>query len=308
MAKTSKSKDEEAGVVAPQECFVIMPISDPDGYEAGHFKRVYDLIFEPACRKAGFIPKRADEVKETNLIQLDILKRILSAPMALCDLSTRNPNVLFELGIRQAFDKPVTLVQEQGTPRIFDISQIRALDYRSDLRADHVPGDTSRIADTLRATFEASERGDGVNSIVRLLSLESAASIPSPEDVSEHPLLERILVEVQAMRFEERLDHEYRRSGPQVFRELGALENELELIESEVFQIERRYHADGQLGAAARTQLRNFLNTWRTISTRLNPELFHPRLRSTLHPYTQRADALRRKIVELLDVARSPGT
>ena len=45
----------------------------------------------------------------------------------------KNPNVLFELGIRQAFDLPVVLIQEENTPRIFDISSINTLDYRKEL-------------------------------------------------------------------------------------------------------------------------------------------------------------------------------
>ncbi len=97
---------------AAEQCFVIMPISDPPDYESGHFRRVYEDLFEPACRNAGYHSIRADDVRETNLIHVDILKRLLESPMAICDLSTQNPNVLFELGFRQAFDKPVLLVLE----------------------------------------------------------------------------------------------------------------------------------------------------------------------------------------------------
>ena len=81
-------------------CFVIMPISDCEGYESGHFLRVYEDIIKPAVERSGYTPQRADETKNSNLIQLDILKKLIDAPIAICDLSTRNPNVLFELGIR----------------------------------------------------------------------------------------------------------------------------------------------------------------------------------------------------------------
>ena len=118
----------------PLDCFVIMPISDPDGYEVDHFRRVYEDLFVPACEKAGFRAVRADATAQSNLIHLDILQKLINSPMVLCDLSARNPNVLFELGIRQAFDKPTVLVQETGTPRIFDISPLRIIDYRPGLR------------------------------------------------------------------------------------------------------------------------------------------------------------------------------
>jgi len=34
-----------------KDCFIIMPISDIDGYDKGHFSRVYDDIIKPAVEK-----------------------------------------------------------------------------------------------------------------------------------------------------------------------------------------------------------------------------------------------------------------
>ncbi len=110
-------------------CFVIMPISDVDGYDVGHFGRVYEFIIKPACKNTGFKPVRADEVQVTNYIVVDILRRILDADMVVCDLSGRNANVLYELGIRQAFNRPVTLIRDSRTPTIFDIQGLRDLEY-----------------------------------------------------------------------------------------------------------------------------------------------------------------------------------
>ena len=74
-----------------KDCFVIMPISDADGYEKGRFLRVYEDIVKPAVEAADFTSRRADEVKETNFIHLDILKKLIDAPIAICDLSSREP-------------------------------------------------------------------------------------------------------------------------------------------------------------------------------------------------------------------------
>ena len=80
-----------------KKCFIIMPISDQDGYEKGHFNRVYKHIVQPACEKAGFVPIRADDENKTNYIVIDIIKKIIEADIVLCDLSAKNPNVLYEL-------------------------------------------------------------------------------------------------------------------------------------------------------------------------------------------------------------------
>lgn len=162
-----------------KDCFVIMPISDCDGYDSGHFTRVYEDIVKPAVEKADFVPRRADEVKETNFIHLDILKKLIDAPIAICDLSTRNPNVLFELGIRQAFDKPVVLIQEKGTPKIFDIAPLRYLEYSKEMKYHDVLKSQKELTDSILATKAAEGDSGNINSIVKLMALSSPASIPN---------------------------------------------------------------------------------------------------------------------------------
>ena len=162
-----------------KNCFVIMPIADCDGYEKGHFAHVYDDIIKPAIDKTEFTAIRADEVKETNFIHLDILKKLIDAPIAVCDLSTRNPNVLFELGIRQAFDKPVVLIQEKGTPKIFDIAPLRYLEYSKEMKYHEVLESQKSLQEAIEATKAAEGDSGNINSIVKLMALSSPAIIPN---------------------------------------------------------------------------------------------------------------------------------
>ena len=168
------------------ECFVIMPISNPDGYQKGHFKHVYDDIIAPACKLAGYDVFRADDQKSTNLIHLDILNKLIEAPLVICDLSSRNPNVLFELGIRQAFDKPVVLIQEEGTEKIFDISPLRILDYSRDMKYHEVIKSQQDISDTITETIKNTTEINHINSIVSLLAINKPALIPEIENGKEN--------------------------------------------------------------------------------------------------------------------------
>lgn len=177
-----------------------MPIADPENYDKGHFRKVYEDIFKVACVKADFNPVRADEVKQTNLIHLDILQKLIDSPMAICDLSNRNPNVLFELGLRQAFDKPTVLVQEIGTPKIFDISPMRYTEYRKELKYREVLEDQDFIADALKATKQATDNGEGVNSIISLLSLSSPASLKDVTDNDAAKMLQIVMSEMNDLR------------------------------------------------------------------------------------------------------------
>lgn len=198
MAKSAE-KREEIQATKP-DCFVIMPIADPDGYDKGHFTKVYEDIFKPACDAAGYKPVRADEVKQTNLIHLDILQKLIESPMAICDLSSRNPNVLFELGLRQAFDKPTVLVQEVGTAKIFDIAPLRYTEYRRELRYRDVLEDQSTISQALGATQEATIKGEGVNSIVSILSLARPATLKEVTEGDSSGLLQLVRAEMSELR------------------------------------------------------------------------------------------------------------
>lgn len=187
----------------PEECFIIMPISDQPNYDSGHFSKVYEDIFKPACLEAGYEPRRADDVKQSNLIHLDILKRVVNSPMAICDLSGRNPNVLFELGLRQAFDKPTILVKDLDTPEIFDIAPIRYTTYRRELRYREVLFDQKAITEAIRSTRDEAGKSDNVNSLIRLLELSSPATTqPIGGESEPRELFQILMAEISQLKRE----------------------------------------------------------------------------------------------------------
>jgi hypothetical protein len=169
-----------------KKCFIIMPISDQDGYEKGHFLRVYNHLIKPACERAGFIPIRADDENKTNYIVIDIIKKIIEADIVLCDLSAKNPNVLYELGLRQAFNKKSVLIKDIKTNRIFDIQGLRTIDYDDKLRVDEVENSITSIAKSLVETYESDS--DDINSLIQLLAIKPAV-IPSNVEISKESSL-----------------------------------------------------------------------------------------------------------------------
>lgn len=167
---------KELGKSRKKRCFVIMPISDVNDYETGHFSRVYDYLIKPACDKAGFEAVRADKNQKSDFIVIDIVKQIVESDMAICDLSARNPNVFYELGIRQAFDLKTVLIKDERTARAFDISGIRTIEYSSTLRVDEVEKSVDEISKSILATYEQKEK-DG-NSLIQLLAVKGPAKLP----------------------------------------------------------------------------------------------------------------------------------
>lgn len=166
-----------------KKCFVIMPISDVEGYDKGHFDRVYNYIVVPVCRQAGYEAFRADGTSKTNVIIIDILRNVVNCDMAICDLSARNPNVFYELGFRQAFNKKTVLMKDERTDRPFDISSIRSLNYDSSLRIDLVDKAIKELSKALLETHSMTE--DEPNSLLKLLSIDNPAKLPKKHELSD---------------------------------------------------------------------------------------------------------------------------
>ena len=185
----NKKKDKE------KVCFIIMPISDQEGYDKGHFKRVYEHIIKPACESAGFKPVRADDEVKTNYIVIDIIKKIIESDMVLCDLSSKNANVFYELGIRQAFNKKAVLIKDIKTGRVFDIQGLRAIDYDESLRIDSVEKNIQEISNTLKETYEYD--GDDINSLIQLLSIQPAKLSDSFELSNDSSIILKAIDEIK---------------------------------------------------------------------------------------------------------------
>lgn len=120
-----------------QICGIIMPISPSDDeHTASHWEEVKDVITE-AIERADCKAQPVWEGGAHDIIQAKILQNIYENPIVVCDLSTRNPNVMLEIGMRLTTKKPTLLIAEDQTPLPFDTGIIhtefysRRLDYRA---------------------------------------------------------------------------------------------------------------------------------------------------------------------------------
>ena len=110
-------------VQATDSCFVMMPFADPLG---GYYATVY----QPAIEKAKLKAVRADaEIFGTGKIIDQIWAGIHSARVLVAELTGRNPNVLYELGLAHALRKPVVLVSSNEDDVPFDVRHVRVIYY-----------------------------------------------------------------------------------------------------------------------------------------------------------------------------------
>jgi len=79
---------------------------------------------------AGLSPVRADnEIFGTGKIMDQIWSGIHSAKVLVAELTNRNPNVFYELGLAHALQKPVVLVSSNEVDVPFDLKHIRVIYY-----------------------------------------------------------------------------------------------------------------------------------------------------------------------------------
>lgn len=100
---------------------VMMPFGDG-------FGDVYQAI-KAACLKTPLPAKRADEVWNISVLVNDILELINHSAVVICDLTGRNENVFYELGIAHAWGRPVIPITQKAEDVPFDLRHHRYLTY-----------------------------------------------------------------------------------------------------------------------------------------------------------------------------------
>lgn len=103
-------------------CFVMMPFGD-------WFDRYYQDIYVPAIKEAGFEPVRADELFSTGSVVEQIWEQITKSTVLLADLTDKNPNVFYELGLAHAAKKPVVFTTGHLADVPFDLRHLRVIPY-----------------------------------------------------------------------------------------------------------------------------------------------------------------------------------
>jgi hypothetical protein len=139
-------------------CFVIMPFTEHDDrYQPGFFDEVLINLLTPALTAAGFQVRTARR-HGSDIIQATIVNELLEADLVLADLTEHNPNVLFELGMRMAEDRPVVLVRAKGTGAIFDVdSMLRVGEYNPSLWRSALEKDIPRLTEHIIGAWENRE-------------------------------------------------------------------------------------------------------------------------------------------------------
>ena len=124
-------------------CFVLMPFGHP-------FNSYYHKIIKPAASQAGLAALRSDEIRSTNAIVNDIWQHLWRARVIVADVSNRNPNVNYELGLCDALGIPTIIITGKIEDVPFDYKHKRCILYHRE-----EAGCDEKLRDDLVSTIQA---------------------------------------------------------------------------------------------------------------------------------------------------------
>lgn len=180
-----------------------MPITTPDThielYRDGkeHFQHIQDCLIIPAIEQAGYEPIPPQAQGAVN-IPADIIHNLENSDVVLCDLSTLNPNVFFEFGIRTSLNKPVCVIKDDLTENVpFDANTINNLTYSNTIDPWILPSEINNLHEHLKLSVE---RSKGQNPLWRYFGMKTEATGISKNDFSTEDKFDFLLNQFESVK------------------------------------------------------------------------------------------------------------
>ncbi|MFT3714817.1 MAG: hypothetical protein QM774_02410 [Gordonia sp. (in: high G+C Gram-positive bacteria)] len=96
------------------------------------FAPEFDIVYETirkAAEDSGLTCVRADDIWENDHVMGDVLSLLWQAQIVIADLTGRNTNVFYELGLAHALPRKTILITQDREDQPFDLRSIRSVEY-----------------------------------------------------------------------------------------------------------------------------------------------------------------------------------
>ena len=169
-------------------CFIITPIGNDNSEIRRHIDGIIDQSIIPALGDKYKIDV-AHRKYEIGSINDRVISSIYEADLVIANLTTLNPNVMFELAIRYSYGKPAIVIAEKGTKLPFDIIDENTIFYVND------PAGANELKDKLQE-FESNidcnkhEYGPVYKAVTRIPIYKA---IETGENVSNDKMMQYII-------------------------------------------------------------------------------------------------------------------
>jgi hypothetical protein len=121
----------------------------------GPFSELFETIYKnhvvPPLKNIGMLVTRADEIFSADVVIEDVWKEITSSSFVVADVSGRDPNVMYEIGLAHAVGRPVLMMSQSSNDIPFGLRHRRSVIYEYTPRGCHkLELDLIRTAEFLR--------------------------------------------------------------------------------------------------------------------------------------------------------------
>jgi len=195
------SKEQPKSTEQKKKCGIIMPIAANDEYPNDHWKDVLQILIE-SIEQTDFEPRLVSDDVAIGLIHDRIVTNIYNDEIVVCDVSSKNPNVMFELGLRLAFDKPTIIIKDEKTGYSFDTGVIEHISYPSSLRFSQIMEFKKELAKRITATYEKSQKEPNYSPFLKSFG---KTIIPATIGKTEIPEGKFILEQLETLRQDVRM-------------------------------------------------------------------------------------------------------
>jgi hypothetical protein len=110
------------------KAFVICQIGDEDSEVRARADEIFSFVVEPVVREFELTPTRSDRDPTPGQVTAQIIRSLTAASIVIADLTGRNPNVYYELGVAHSFGIPVVILVDAVDSLSFDTSQERVIE------------------------------------------------------------------------------------------------------------------------------------------------------------------------------------
>jgi hypothetical protein len=119
-------------------CFVIGPIGEHGSTDREHADTLFNKIIKPAFDEhlPKYLVVRADHISKPGMLDDQIIGMLVEAKLVIADLTTRNPNAFYEIGVRHVLQKPIINVFRRGERIPADIAAFRAIEVAYDTETE----------------------------------------------------------------------------------------------------------------------------------------------------------------------------
>ena len=112
--------------------FIISQVGSKDSPERRRANEVLEYVIKPVASDFNLNVERSDLDPTPGQITSQIIRGIIGAEVVIADVTGRNPNVYYELGVAQAFGKPTILLVGDTASLPFDVKNERMIPVGGD--------------------------------------------------------------------------------------------------------------------------------------------------------------------------------